>query len=227
MGLFQFHQRTPGKNCLGPVKPKTAQDAATTNRRLTMLQRRTKAAAAIRHYITTLNLGASRLGVSFDGSSGVVTVSGTAVDQASKERILLAAGNVQGVGEVQDNMSVSSPEPEAVFYTVKRGDTLSAIAKTNTAAPTSTWRFSRPANRCCRIRTRSIRGRCCAFRRRRKTRLPLPGSPCGTRAPPRGALYFETMCRSRAVAGYSQRAYDMNPGVGAGFRAIDFRRSAP
>ena len=59
----------------------------------------------------------------------VVTVSGTAADQATKEKILLAAGNVAGVAEVDDQITVTNPEPEAQFHTVVRGDTLSAISK--------------------------------------------------------------------------------------------------
>ena len=43
--------------------------------------------------------------------------------------MLLAAGNVAGVGEVQDSIVVTNPEPEAQFHTVVRCDTLSAIAK--------------------------------------------------------------------------------------------------
>lgn len=58
-----------------------------------------------------------------------MTVSGTAPDQAIKEKILLAAGNVQGVAQVDDRMTVLVSEPEAKFHTVARGDTLSAIAK--------------------------------------------------------------------------------------------------
>jgi nucleoid-associated protein YgaU len=38
-------------------------------------------------------------------------------------------GNTQGVARVDDQMTVETPEPEATFYTVERGDTLSAIAK--------------------------------------------------------------------------------------------------
>ena len=34
-----------------------------------------------------------------------------------------------GVGEVDDQISVTTPAPEARFVTVKKGDTLSAIAK--------------------------------------------------------------------------------------------------
>lgn len=49
--------------------------------------------------------------------------------QEEKEKILLALGNVAGVSEVDDQISVTTPAPEARFVTVKKGDTLSAIAK--------------------------------------------------------------------------------------------------
>ena len=38
-------------------------------------------------------------------------------------------GNVEGVATVDDRISVVNPEPEAKFYTVKSGDTLSKISK--------------------------------------------------------------------------------------------------
>ena len=72
----------------------------------------------------------------------------TAPDQATREKILLAAGNVAGVAEVENRMSVARAEPEAQFHTVARGDTLSAIARSTTATPTSTPRSSRPTSRC-------------------------------------------------------------------------------
>ena len=43
--------------------------------------------------------------------------------------MIIALGNVGGIGKVDDRISVSKPEPEATFYTVKRGDSLSKIAK--------------------------------------------------------------------------------------------------
>jgi len=73
--------------------------------------------------------------VGFD--NGVVTISGEAADQATKEKIVLALGNVRGVGQVVDNMTIrGAAEAEAEeaaaegrFYTVERGDSLSKIAK--------------------------------------------------------------------------------------------------
>jgi len=69
------------------------------------------------------------LTVTFDGASGVATVFGVAGDQASKEKILLCCGNVTGVAQVNDMLSVDQSEPEATFYTVVAGDNLSKIAK--------------------------------------------------------------------------------------------------
>lgn len=66
---------------------------------------------------------------------GVVTISGEAANQATKEKVVLAIGNLAGVGRVDDRMTVYqkpeevAPEPEAQFYTVEKGDTLGKIAK--------------------------------------------------------------------------------------------------
>jgi len=87
------------------------------------------AGQAIEDYIAAMKLSADGLKVEFDGANATVTVSGTAPDQATREKIVLCCGNVAGVGNVIDNMSVSHAEPEAQFYTVVRGDTLSKIAK--------------------------------------------------------------------------------------------------
>jgi nucleoid-associated protein YgaU len=62
-------------------------------------------------------------------NDGTVKVSGTAATQEAKEKLLLAAGNIHGVGKVEDAVSVAAPAPESRMYTVQKGDTLSAIAK--------------------------------------------------------------------------------------------------
>jgi nucleoid-associated protein YgaU len=80
-------------------------------------------------YINDQNLKATGLTVTFDGATSVATVFGIADDQATKEKIVLCAGNVQGVASVNDQMTVDQSQPEAQYYTVVRGDTLSKIAK--------------------------------------------------------------------------------------------------
>ena len=122
MGFFDF-VKDAGEKLFGSSEAKAAEPApnpAAAN---------AKAASAIHKYISALQLAPVDMAIAFDGANSVVTVSGTAPDQASKEKILLAAGNVAGVAKVADMMTVARSEPEAQFHTVVRGDTLSAIAK--------------------------------------------------------------------------------------------------
>jgi nucleoid-associated protein YgaU len=49
--------------------------------------------------------------------------------QEEREKIILMTGNTEGIDAVEDRLQVSRPEPEAQFYDVKPGDTLSKIAK--------------------------------------------------------------------------------------------------
>jgi nucleoid-associated protein YgaU len=88
-----------------------------------------KAAKSIEAYIAANKLGADGLRVEFDGASSAVTVSGQAADQATKEKILLCCGNVAGVTQVNDMLTVATPADESRWHTVVRGDTLSAISK--------------------------------------------------------------------------------------------------
>ena len=94
-----------------------------------VVQANQKAADAIVTYIGTQNLSADGLSVDFDGASGSVTVAGVAADQVTKEKIVLCCGNVTGVAQVNDMLTVSEPADESRYYTVVKGDTLSAIAK--------------------------------------------------------------------------------------------------
>ena len=60
---------------------------------------------------------------------GVVTVAGEAVSQEMKEKIMLAVGNVEGVGGVKDEAGSGLGGRESQFHTVVSGDSLSAISK--------------------------------------------------------------------------------------------------
>ena len=70
-----------------------------------------------------------------DGASGTATVYGVAPDQSTREKIVLCCGNVSGVSRVNDMMTVDRSAPEAKYYTVKAGDTLSKISKENYGDP--------------------------------------------------------------------------------------------
>ncbi|PKQ61223.1 peptidoglycan-binding protein LysM [Labilibaculum filiforme] len=64
-----------------------------------------------------------------------VTLSGSIDTYENKNKIIVVAGNVAGISLVNDQItltnppSVAPPEPEKQFYTVKKGDYLSKIAK--------------------------------------------------------------------------------------------------
>ena len=79
--------------------------------------------------VSAQGLSATGLTVTFDGASSTVSVFGVAPDQATKEKIVLCCGNVSGVAKVNDMMSVDQSAPEAKYYTVVSGDTLSKISK--------------------------------------------------------------------------------------------------
>ena len=87
------------------------------------------AADAILAYIKTQDLTTIGITVTFDGASGMVKVAGSVPDQATKEKIILCCGNVEGVEHVEEEILVEETEPEAEFYTVVKGDNLSKIAK--------------------------------------------------------------------------------------------------
>lgn len=68
------------------------------------------------------------LKVAFD--DGVVTLTGNCDSHATKEKAVLLAGNIKGVAKVNDEgLTAPKPEEETEFYTVKKGDSLSKIAK--------------------------------------------------------------------------------------------------
>ncbi len=75
----------------------------------------------------------ARLGIPVSGlnveMSEMVTVSGETATNADREKIILAMGNIDCVGCVEDNIKVTNPEPEATFHVVQSGDSLSVIAK--------------------------------------------------------------------------------------------------
>jgi nucleoid-associated protein YgaU len=64
-----------------------------------------------------------------DFDDGVATVKGKVSDQGTREKVVLAIGNTQGVAKVDDQMEVVEPAPQATMYTVQSGDTLGKIAR--------------------------------------------------------------------------------------------------
>ncbi len=133
MGFFDF-VKSAGEKLFGAKDAEAASEAAAAApddqaAQDSLAQVNREAGDAIEAYVNSQNLSVTGLAVTFDGATGVATVFGVAADQATKEKVLLCCGNVNGVSQVNDNMTVDQSEPEASFYTVVSGDTLSKIAK--------------------------------------------------------------------------------------------------
>ena len=122
MGIISFIKEA-GERLFGKPAAAATNDAektATANR---------DAATAIENHIAKFNFTVTGLTVTFDTAGGTAKVYGVAKDQETKEKVILAAGNVEGVSAVDDMMTVDHSAPEAQYYSVVKGDTLSKIAK--------------------------------------------------------------------------------------------------
>ena len=129
MGLISFIKEA-GEKLFGKGEAKAAQEAAEREASAANLERLNKAAGdAIATYIQSMDLKVNGLDVAFDGTTGTVTVSGVAADQATREKVVLCCGNVEKVAAVNDLMTVAKPADESKYYTVVKGDNLSKIAK--------------------------------------------------------------------------------------------------
>jgi nucleoid-associated protein YgaU len=130
MGIIDF-VRNAGEKLFGRGQAEAAMKESKADPRDDAKMQQANAAAgdAILAYIKAQNLSATGLTITFDGSTGTVGVYGVAPDQATKEKIVLAAGNVEGVEKVNDMLTVDRSAPEAQYYTVVSGDTLSKISK--------------------------------------------------------------------------------------------------
>ena len=119
MGLFSF-LKNAGAKIFGK---KEAKEATVTMTEAELKQQRLNLLSSV---IGSLELPVENLSIELDDDT--VTVYGEADSQADKEKVILALGNVEGIAAVDDRISVVDPEPEAQFYEVKSGDSLSKIA---------------------------------------------------------------------------------------------------
>jgi len=119
MGLFDF-VKDAGERLLENVKEVTGQKTAVS-------------AEPIIKSIHDLGLQVENLNVAIDDD--LATVSGKATSQGDREKVVLVVGNTKGIARVDDQITVAKPEPQAAFYTVKKGDSLSKIAKAQYGDP--------------------------------------------------------------------------------------------
>ncbi|MCH4822329.1 peptidoglycan-binding protein LysM [Gramella lutea] len=127
MGIFSFI-KDAGKKVFGIDKPSAA-EAGTKD----VKRENDKAARKLEQTIDDLNLKAENLKINIENDMAVV--SGRALDQSTREKIILVVGNSEGISQVDDRMDVENVEPEAIFHTVERGDSLSKISKEHYGDP--------------------------------------------------------------------------------------------
>ena len=77
---------------------------------------------ALKKEVSDLGLDTKGAEITVEGDK--VKVSGGSLSAEEREKVILAVGNVEGVAAVEDDAADA-----AVFHTVEKGDTLSAIAK--------------------------------------------------------------------------------------------------
>lgn len=130
MGLIDF-VKSAGEKLFGhgQAQAATSEAAAGASDAAKLQASNAAAGDAILNYVKSQNLAATGLTVTYDGAASTVSVFGVAPDQETREKIVLCCGNVSGVAAVKDMMSVDQSAPEAKYYTVVSGDTLSKISK--------------------------------------------------------------------------------------------------
>lgn len=158
MGLFDFVKNAGAKIGIGKSTKEEAAEKATEaatearaqaqgEARADAMERRAEARKSVEleKYVTGLGLDVEGLDIQFDDNKATIT--GTAESNATREKVILAVGNVEGVGQVDDQMKAktyaersSEAKEDAAeeaaaeamaskFYTVVSGDSLSKIAK--------------------------------------------------------------------------------------------------
>ncbi|MDF1560056.1 MAG: peptidoglycan-binding protein LysM [Bacteroidales bacterium] len=96
-------------------------------------KREEEKAEMIAEHIKKFGFDVSKVKVAVDDERVILT--GQVDTWANKNKIIVTAGNVDGISAVEDHLlvmtpePVAPPEPEKQFYTVKKGDYLSKIAK--------------------------------------------------------------------------------------------------
>jgi len=90
--------------------------------------------AKLENQVRKMGLPVEMLRIDVKGEQA--TVNGKVKAQAIREKIVLAVGNTTGISKVDDRLELvaekaaAPKEPEAKYYTVIKGDSLSKIAKT-------------------------------------------------------------------------------------------------
>jgi nucleoid-associated protein YgaU len=88
--------------------------------------------AAVKAYIDKVGLNIQNFDFTLDGN-GKLTLMGECESKADYEKVALTAGNIAGVAEVDNQMTITTDDTskDSTYYTVEKGDSLWKIAVAN------------------------------------------------------------------------------------------------
>ena len=129
MGLIDFVKSAGEKIFGGDDEPEVQNKAQIREYSFDEIQKinERRAAANMATLVQGLGFEVEDLSIKVDGS--IATVGGKVSAQQEREKIVLVVGNTAGISQVVDELEVEADEPEATYYTVQSGDSLSKIAK--------------------------------------------------------------------------------------------------
>ena len=130
MGLFSF-LKAAGSKLMGNKAAENDATTASTSSQSSMDALKDSAdksrASMLAAQVVGHGIKVDNLDVIVDGDTA--TVYGQVESTSAKEKVILIIGNTEGIASVDDRLSVVIEEPSATFYEVKKGDSLSKIAK--------------------------------------------------------------------------------------------------
>ncbi len=121
MGLFSFIKEA-GKKIF-----KTKDEEVAANPTISDEQVRENKRQALNNHVTSQGLNVENFDLHFLGD-GKVSIHGDAATKADFEKASLIAGNIAGVSEVDNQMTIGADGGDSQLHTVEKGDTLWAIA---------------------------------------------------------------------------------------------------
>lgn len=128
MGLFSFLKEA-GKKIFGSKEEEQAKDPAATPESIAAKQKQ-----AMLDYIKSVGFNVKNFDLTMN-DEGHVVLTGECDSQADFEKIALTAGNIAGVAQVENQMTLAiQPEvapASSTYYTVEKGDSLWKIAATH------------------------------------------------------------------------------------------------
>ena len=104
MGLFDFVKGI-GKKNTAPAEPQAAPSTPAE-------PSAQEIANKLLGHVKSLGLPVTGLSVSYNATTDLATVRGQVNSQADREKIILAVGNIDHVAQVDDQLTVATPEPE-------------------------------------------------------------------------------------------------------------------